>query len=351
MIFAAYVLVAIVVVLFSIKCANYVDMIDRKTNISGAFIGGVILAAVTSLPELVTSISSIALGTPGLIIGNVLGSDIFNLCIFGGLILVTASGYKKAKIGSSHVKTVICTILAYLTTGAVLFFDIGSIPGVEVNVASVIIVILYAISCRFMASDEGGSEEEDDNDLTVKQVVVRFVFCALGLVVASVIITYITGIIEERYHLGQSLAGALFLGVATSIPELTSSIALVRMKNYNAMVGNVVGSNMFNYIIFSLADIIAFNANVYEVSADSRLLIIFGLISTFAALLALGLKNVKKTPKGVFALIGAVILASYMGFLVSSMNNGEQTENDLTEEVTENVSEYGGGLEGAPAGV
>lgn len=326
---ALYFLVATIVVLFSIKCADYVDMIDKKTNISGAFIGGVILAAVTSLPELVTSISSIAIGNAGLIIGNVLGSDLFNLCIFGALTLVAVRNYKDSKVGASHVMTIVCTILAYFTTGAVLFFNWGSIPGVEINVASVIIVILYAVSCKFMASDDGENDSEDDNDLTIKQVVIRFVLCALGLVASSVAITYITDILAAKLNLGSSVAGALFLGVATSIPELTSSIALVRKGNFNAMIGNVLGSNMFNYIIFSLADIVAFGENVYvanhESLGDSKLLIIFGLASTILTLASLVLKRFAKPEKKntalciIMAVFGAMILASYIGFLVCSI--------------------------------
>ena len=64
---------------FSMKCADYVDLLDKKTNLSGAFIGGVILAAITSLPELITSISAVTVvNKPELIIGNVLGSNVFN---------------------------------------------------------------------------------------------------------------------------------------------------------------------------------------------------------------------------------------------------------------------------------
>ncbi|MBQ8002181.1 MAG: hypothetical protein IJ297_01920 [Clostridia bacterium] len=333
MIFVWYLMAAAVLVLFSIKCADYVDMLDKKTNLSGAFIGGVILAAVTSLPELITSISAVALGNPGLIIGNVLGSDVFNLCIFGSLTLVAVKAFRRAKVGSSHLKTLVCTVLAYLTTGFVLFSGIDTtFPGVSINIASVIIVVLYAIACKFMASDDGESDSEDDNDLTIKQVVVRFVLCALGLVAASIVITKITDMIDQQYQLGASLAGALFLGVATSIPELTSSIALVRKGNFNAMVGNVVGSNMFNYIIFSVADILAFRSNVYEVSPDSKLLIIFGLASTFLTMISLAVKwkndsekSVKKNSlvvNGVIMLLGLLICASYVTFIVCSMANG-----------------------------
>ena len=328
MIFVWYLMAAAVLVLFSIKCADYVDMLDKKTNMSGAFIGGVILAAVTSLPEMITSISAVALGNPGLIIGNVLGSDLFNLCIFGSLTLVAVKAFRTAKVGTSHFKVLICTVLAYLTTGFVLFSGLDTtFPGVSINIASVVIVILYAISCKFMASDDSDSDSEDDNDLTVKQVVVRFVLCALGLVVASILITKITDMIDQQYNLGASLAGALFLGVATSIPELTSSIALVRKGNFNAMVGNVVGSNMFNFIIFSVADILAFKSNVYEVSSDSKLLIIFGLASAFLTMISLTLKSKNEGKKsvavnGIIMLCGLLICASYVAFIVCSMANG-----------------------------
>ncbi len=327
LIFVWYLAAALILVGFSVKCADYVDMLDKKTDMSGAFIGGVILAAVTSLPEMITSISSIALGNPGLIIGNVLGSDIFNYCIFGALTLVFANAYRNAKVGKSHIKTLVCTLLAYITTGFVLFSGIDtSIPHVSINALSVVIVVLYAIACRFMASDDNETENEDDNNLTVRQVVTRFVLCALGLVAASVAITYVTDKIDSTYHLGSSLAGALFLGVATSIPELTSSIALVKKGNFNAMIGNVVGSNMFNYIIFSVSDILAFRSNVYEVSDDSKLLIVFGVVSTLLAMTSMIMKEkVGKKSKAmnvVFAVLGFLICTSYVMFVLCSMANG-----------------------------
>ena len=82
MIIIGYLILAVIVMGFSIQLSNYVDIIDKRTSISGAFIGGVILAAITSLPELFTSISATALlGQPELVIGNILGSDIFNTAV------------------------------------------------------------------------------------------------------------------------------------------------------------------------------------------------------------------------------------------------------------------------------
>ena len=93
------------------------------------------------------------------------------------------------------------------------------------------------------------------------------------------------------------------------------------------MVGNVAGSNMFNFIIFSVADILAFRSNVYEVSSDSKLLIIFGLASAFLTMISLTLKSKNEGKKslavnGIIMLCGLLICASYVAFIVCSMANG-----------------------------
>ena len=82
MIYLVYLILAIAVVGLAIRLSYYVDVMDRKTNLSGAFIGGVLLAAVTSLPELFTALTAVlALNKPQLVAGDILGSNIFNLCV------------------------------------------------------------------------------------------------------------------------------------------------------------------------------------------------------------------------------------------------------------------------------
>ena len=323
-----YVLAGAALVFFSIKCANYVDLLDKKTNLSGAFIGGVILAAVTSLPELVTSISSIyVVNNPELIMGNVLGSNVFNLCIFGGTTALSVKAFANAKIGKAHLATIVCTIVADLLMLATLLIGYSNtrIPLIEINAASLLILIIYFISLRFLSNDDCENDEEDNCTLTVKQIVVRFVLMSLGLVGMSIIVTYFTDIIAEELNLGASLAGAIFLGVVTSLPELTSSIALVRKRNFNAMVGNVVGSNMFNFTIFSIADFIAGTTPVYKVAELSSPLnmIYFGILSSvFVAvsiLLQSKLKNKNPLHPGkviIYVLLGVGVCASYLTAMV-----------------------------------
>lgn len=321
--FLLYFIGAAVLVFFSIKCADYVDLLDKKSNISGAFIGGVILAAVTSLPELVTSISAIyVVDNAELIAGNVLGSNVFNLCIFAALTALSVKAYTKATVGKSHLATMICTIVADAIVAVAVVTGFGNIPVVNINVVALLILVVYFISFRFLSTDDAQNDEEDTSPLTVKQIIVRFILMALGLVGASIVVTYMTDLLQARLNLGASLAGALFLGVVTSLPELTSSVALVRHRNFNAMVGNIVGSNMFNFTIMSIADIIAGTTPVFIYSAGTMYMIVFGVLSTVmtgvSVLIRLHAKKQTTAVQVIYILLGVGIIVSYLTCMVLS---------------------------------
>ena len=114
MIFLIYAIIAAGVTFLSVKAADYVDLIDKKTSLSGAFIGGIMLSAVTSLPELFTSLSStLLLDEPGLCIGNILGSNLFNLAALAMLIVVFSRAFAVAEIAHSHQNVLWLLLVAY----------------------------------------------------------------------------------------------------------------------------------------------------------------------------------------------------------------------------------------------
>ena len=99
MIYLEYLAAAVIVVILSIKASDYIDLLDKNTKLSGAFLGGIMLSAVTSLPELFTSISAtVLLDRPGLCMGNILGSDLFNLGALAFFILLFSKGFAKGKV-------------------------------------------------------------------------------------------------------------------------------------------------------------------------------------------------------------------------------------------------------------
>ena len=342
----SYVILAVIVTLVSIKLADYVDLIDKKTNISGAFIGGVVLAAVTSLPELFTSISAVVIvRQPDLVIGNILGSNIFNETVLGVVLLICAKGFSSATVGKSHLKTTGFTIFIFL------LMIISAVLGIDytlfhISVFSVVIIITYALSIKFMASDDSENDEETDSLLTVKQITVRFIILAVVLVGASIMLTLVTDSLQNNLsnagiNLGKTVAGALFLGIATSLPELTSSLALVRKKNFNATTGNLLGSGVFNFCILAIADILYSGGSVY--GSDNALgdrvgiskifsrigeldstgiLALFGTLATLfvgAALIIHRRASANKSkPVFTYRVLGFLIIACYLLFIVLS---------------------------------
>ena len=319
-----YAALAVCVVFFSIKLANYVDLIDKKTDLSGAFIGGVILAAVTSLPELFTSISAVLfVKQPDLVMGNILGSNLFNMCIFGGAALIAAKSLCKSTIGNSHLKTTVITFVMFAIMLLPVVFK-KDYTVANISVYSIILLVLYACSIKFMAGDSAESEGEDTSDLTLKQIVIRFIIMAVLLVTASIFITFAADHLSEQFNLGKTVGGALFLGVATSLPELTSSIALIRKGNFNACAGNVMGSGVFNFCIISIADILYRGGSVY-ISNDksSSYLNIFGLVATAVVGIILIMKQRKKDTENAglklfYRIGGFAILGCYGAFLFLS---------------------------------
>lgn len=317
MIYIAYIVVATLVVWFSILASKYIDMIDRSTRLSGAFLGGVLLSAVTSLPELFTSISAtVFLDQPSLCMGNILGSDLFNAAMLGAVIVFSIRMFGRAECSRSHLIVVGYIILIYAVLGlrrsGLLSIEIGWF-----DLVTPLIFLLYALSVRHLAADNGeepasGQEQSQPVSLTVGQIASRFTMAALGIILLSIALTYITDEISDRLDLGAGLAGALFLGIATSLPEVTSTVALFRMHNYNIAVGNIIGSNLFNFFVLGIADFVSSGQGVYSFT-DGKVqgLLLFGTIAMPLAAAML----MSRSPIVRF-LCAAGMAACYAGFLI-----------------------------------
>ncbi len=324
MIYILYVVVATAVVWFSILASRYIDMIDRTTKLSGAFLGGVLLSAITSLPELFTSISATMLiDSPSLCIGNILGSNLFNFGMLAVVILLYIKGFSASRLSRSHNMVMLFLFLMYfaIVMNWQYMSDDNIIFGNDdnayfyVSITSLLLVAFYAFSVKYLASDNGGDsddEECDDVALSHRAIVVRFVAASVGIIVASIILTYITDDIATRLNLGSGLAGALFLGVATSLPEVTSTISLFRMRNFDIAFGNIAGSNVFNFFVLAIADLLYAGGSVYHFGDEKVInLTVFGALS--AALVYALLRFRSPWIKALMA-FGAV--ACYIAFLM-----------------------------------
>lgn len=295
-VYVGYVAMVAAVVFLSIKLGKYVDVMDAKSNISGAFIGGVMLAAVTSLPELFTSLTAVwIVKENSMVIGNILGSDLINLAFFGIMLLIFHRGLKSAEFNKFYYAALFVLLGMYGLAAVGLYLG-GYLQIGWYTAVSPAILVLYAVFIRKTPKTSEADDGADDEKLTLKQAVVRFCICAAVLIGASIFMTYLTDIVADKLDLGKTFAGALFLGVATSLPELISSSTLCLRGNYNAAAGNIIGSNIFNFMILFVADVFSVMpdaANVYVLNSDSKWLLILGAIATVSTLCMLLVKNRK----------------------------------------------------------
>ena len=318
LIYIQYLFLASCVVILSLFLSKYVDALDKKTNLSGAFIGGILLAAVTSLPEFITSLTAIfSLNQPSLVQGNVFGSNVFNLTILGACILLFPKKFKEGYVAKSHLLTSILTIILFIVCFIGMKINISLNLGfLNVSYASIIIIILYIINITKMNSDSSESSDEDDNvNLTVKQIIIRFIFCSILLVIFSMLLTKVTDKLNSTLGLGATVGGAIFLGIATSLPELTSSFNLVRLGNFNASFGNVIGSNLFNFTILAIGDLFYSKGNIFSPDKQADNLIIWGILGT---ILVIGTLYTKKNTK-LSMLLGVGIIACYIASILFSL--------------------------------
>ena len=323
-----YAVLASLVVFLSIKLSDYVDLLDKKTKVSGALLGGILLAGVTSLPELFTSLTgTLIVGDNKLVLGNIMGSDFFDITIFGVVYFLFFKKFTQGKVGKQHYLTCFFTalMLIVVTVAAFVFNKNGWLLG-WFNPMSFLIIIIYVLSVIFTPKTEEKEEpkEEINCKWSVKQIWILLAVFSLILIGASIGVTIVTEQIVNGFNIGHTFGGSLFLGVATSLPEVTATISLCKKKNFDAAYGDILGSCVFNIIILAFADAISFKAGpLYVINNDSFMLIIGTMITlalTFFSILFIRSKFFKNDGKSRIILysIATLLIASYLLYLVFS---------------------------------
>ena len=331
----SYLVLAVALVYLSDKLGNYIDLLDKKTKISGAFLGGVLLAAVTSLPELFTSISATLLvHQKDLVVGNILGSNLFNLLVLGLCLVIFYRTFQRSKIEyKSHNFTFLGLAIIYTLICYGLFVPAQYQPVAgPINFLCPISLVVYGLIIYFQPKESNKEEEEkeDDSPLTIKQISIRFTICAVLLVAISIVITYVTDLLGKELNLSATVAGALFLAVATSLPELVSCISLCRRKNFNAAFGDILGSCLFNFCIIGISEFLSwdgslisqnnFDANMMTILAVIVIALIFVLLLIKRYVVEKKEEQIDSSKFNWFSLVtivtGLLSVAGYIIFLV-----------------------------------
>ena len=301
-------------VFLSFRLSYYADLLNKTTNISGVFIGGILLAGITSLPELVTCLSSIFLNNPYLAIGDILGSNFFNIammCFFDILFIKTMFyNYTKNRYYLIYVLLILNYLIMYLFMGGTFNLEIFNI-----GLPSFIIIITYIFYLK------NAKEEETKKEVitTKEHVLLKFFLVGLFMVIVSILLTLVVNLIAGKNpNVASSFIGAILLGITTSMPEVITFIALVKMKSFDLALSDIIGSNLFNLLILAIGDIFLKNKEIYYfVDKESMFLLVFGFILTILSFYQNNRKVVKnKLVYIIPSLMGILLYAYYIAINV-----------------------------------
>lgn len=250
------------------RLSRYGDIIAEKTGLGKMWIGMMLIATVTSLPELVTGISSVTFSdVPDIAVGDVLGSCVFNLLI----ITFIDSSYRSMPIFSKahhgNVLSACCGILLLCTVSASLFLGRHLSPLGWIGPYSVIFIILYVITIKLVYSYEkrrmSTVVKEKAIFLKYEKIPIRDALRNYGInaffvIIAAAFLPKIGQGIAQSTGLGQTFVGNIFIAFSTSIPEVVVSFSAIKIDAIDLAIGNLFGSNLFNIMILSIDDILLF---------------------------------------------------------------------------------------------
>lgn len=312
------------------RLSLYGDRIGELSGWGGAWVGLILMASVTSLPELIVGISSVALvGSPDLAVGDVLGSCAINLLILASLDAFVPHRRRLFGIASSsHVLAAALGIVLLCAVGIGLLSRDALALTPWIGASSLVFLVLYLASVRLMfrhtRARRGGPaqpaldeklEPEHDNPvrkLGPRQVGLRYALYAAVVVVAAVLLPPTAEALVRITGLQESFVGTVFLALSTSLPELAVSLKAVRIGAIDMAVGNILGSNLFNVLILAFDDL-AYAQGL--LLADASASHIFTVVTTVAmsAIAIIGLTQQQPRKRFILAWDAALILAAYIG--------------------------------------
>lgn len=252
------------------KAVRYADVIAEKTGLGKLWVGVVLLAFVTSIPELVTGLSSVILfATPDIAAGDVLGSCVFNMLILAVLDIFDRSSPLSSRVHQRHTLSACFGILLIGIVAVNLVLSASTSVTMSyigwIGAYTPIIILLYLLAMRLIFYHEKrnvGSlaiektEGKSFHEISDKILYRNFAVNSFMIIAAAIVLPEIGKLIAKASGLGETFIGSIFIALSTSLPEVVVSVAALKIGANDMAIGNLFGSNIFNIGILALDDIV-----------------------------------------------------------------------------------------------
>ena len=267
-----FVLLAGAVAIAGSLLSRSADRIAEATGLGRLLVGSLLLAGVTSLPELSVDIAAIRSGFVDLAAGDLLGSSLMNLLILAVVDLSVRSGKKMlSREGAAHaLSAILCIAVTSLAGLAIITSDkLTAVSVFGISAWSWAILLAYIFGARMIFLNQriavriSAEAQSSDNVLppTKPMHKVSFLLSSLVFVIAATVLCFVgpqlahvAGALAEETGLGGTFVGTTLVAVTTSLPELVASLTAIRIGAIDLAIGNCFGSNAFNIVLFVVLD-------------------------------------------------------------------------------------------------
>ena len=261
MIWLSFAGAVVVLVLAASQLARYGDAIGVRTRLGGLFVGSLLLAGATSLPEVLTAINSVRVGAVNLSAGDLMGSSMVNMLL---LAVIDILFWRQRILRQVALRHGLVAGIAIVMNCLVLVFLLARVDlrigwlGVD----SLLLLLTYVGGMWLLhqhSGDTAAALEEQPNlegVPSLRHAIIGFTISAAVLVASNPWLVNSATTLAEVSGLTTGFVGAALVALATSLPELVTSIAAVRIGAPDMAVGNLFGSNAFNMVAFGVGDLL-----------------------------------------------------------------------------------------------
>lgn len=309
------------------RLARSADRLADRTGMGEALTGTVVLGLVTALPGLAASVTAALDGRPALAIANALGG-IAVQTVFLAVADVFHTGANLEHAAASLPNLVQTALLVLLLTLVLLGLTGPDVTVAHAHPVSLLLFPAAGVGLAMVlrakkepmwrpeptAATVRDRPDEEARRAPLGPMILGLAASAAAVTVAGVIVARVSGAVADGTGLSESLVGGLLSGVATSLPELVTTVAAVRRRALTLAVSDVVGGNFFDVLFVVAADFVYLRGSLYHAAAVGRReSFLAGLTIILNVVLLLGLLYRQRRGPANIGLEGLLMLLLYVG--------------------------------------
>lgn len=324
-----FLVAALVIAVAGTRMAKTADRLADVTGLGEAMFGAILLGGSTSLPGIITSVTTAYQGYPQLSVSNAVGG----IAVQTAFLAVADMTYRRVNL--EHAAASLENIMQGVLLSTLLAIPLLAMAGPDlsffgIHPATLLLLAMYVFSQRMIRHarqdetwqpkqtadtqpDDSGEEKTEQS--TLLQLSLTFAILALVVGAAGYTVAQ-TGIaLTETTGLSETIIGALFTAIATSLPELVTSVAAVRQGALMLAVGGIIGGNSFDTLFLALSDVAYQDGSIYH-TIDHQQVFVLSLTLLLTGILLLGLLRRQERGPGNIGFESILILLFYAGGFV-----------------------------------